>query len=59
MAGPGNISTDPACQSELAPGAVMCIACGYNLVTGEYVSTQMDGGEEAVEAAPKKKKKTT
>ena len=50
----------PACQADLAPGTAVCINCGYDLRTGQYVSTQVDTGEDDAEAAPvprKKKKK--
>ena len=50
----------PACKSELTPGQAICVSCGYDLRTGQYVSTQV-GGDEDAEAAPipKKKKKKT
>jgi len=49
----------PACKGDLTPGTAVCISCGYDLRTGEYVGTQVDTGEEEAEAvpAPKKKKK--
>jgi hypothetical protein len=48
----------PACKADLSPGSAICISCGYNLQTGEYVNTQVDTGEDDAEvAAPKKKKK--
>src|SRR6266513_4898710 len=54
--GQGNSCT--ACKAERNPGSAICISCGYNLQTGEYVSTQVDTGDDNGEpAAPKKKKK--
>jgi len=48
----------PACKADLSPGSAICISCGYNLQTGEYVSTQVDTGDDDAEPkAPKKKKK--
>ena len=49
----------PACKADLNPGTAVCINCGYDLRTGEYVSTQVDTGDDGgeAEAAPKKKKK--
>ena len=46
----------PACKSDLTPGQAICVSCGYDLRTGQYVSTQVGGGDEA-EAAPTPKKK--
>ena len=48
----------PACKNDLTPGTAVCINCGYDLRTGQYVSTQLDTGEDQVEAArvPRKKK---
>src|SRR6185436_867257 len=48
----------PACKNELNPGQAICVSCGYDLRTGEYVSTQVGGDEEAeASPTPKKKKK--
>lgn len=48
----------PACKADLTPGAAVCISCGYDLRTGQYVNTQVDTGDDGEEpAAPKKKKK--
>jgi len=47
----------PACQADLNPGTAVCINCGYDLRTGQYVSTQVDTGEDEGEAAPAPKKK--
>src|SRR5437764_5463840 len=49
----------PACKSDLNPGTAVCVNCGYDLRTGQYVSTQVDTGDDGEEAAavPKKKKK--
>jgi hypothetical protein len=48
----------PACKNELNPGTAVCINCGYDLRTGEYVNTQVDTGDvEEAEAAPTPKKK--
>jgi hypothetical protein len=48
----------PACQAELGAGSAICINCGYNLKTGEYVNTQIDtGGDGEVAESPVAKKK--
>src|SRR5947199_8749342 len=48
----------PACKSDLNPGTAVCVNCGYDLRTGQYVSTQVDTGDDGEAApAPKKKKK--
>src|SRR5258706_11522950 len=47
----------PACKADLNPGTAVCINCGYDLRTGEYVSTQVDTGDDVGEAAPAAKKK--
>jgi hypothetical protein len=51
----------PACKNELNPGTAICVNCGYDLRTGEYVNTQVDTGDDGAEAeavpTPKKKKK--
>ncbi len=50
----------PACKNDLTPGTAVCVNCGYDLRTGQYVGTQVDTGEDEAEAAPaprKKKKK--
>lgn len=50
----------PACKNDLTPGTAICVNCGYDLRTGQYVSTQVDTGDDGeAEAAPipKKKKK--
>src|SRR5262245_55339411 len=46
----------PACKGDLSPGQAICVGCGYDLRTGQYVSTQV-GGDDEVEAAPAPKKK--
>jgi len=46
----------PACKGDLTPGQAICVGCGYDLRTGQYVSTQVGGDDEA-EAAPTPKKK--
>src|SRR5947207_15351691 len=47
----------PACKNELTPGTAVCINCGYDLRTGQYVNTQIDTGEDEADAAPVPKKK--
>lgn len=32
----------PTCGKDAAPGAVICVHCGYNFQTGARISTQMD-----------------
>ena len=50
----------PACKNDLTPGTAICVNCGFDLRSGQYVSTQVDTGDDEAEAAPipKKKKKT-
>ncbi|HEV8290348.1 MAG TPA: hypothetical protein VGP94_00425 [Tepidisphaeraceae bacterium] len=47
----------PACKNDLTPGTAICVNCGYDLRTGQYVSTQVDTGDDEAEAAPTPKKK--
>jgi hypothetical protein len=48
----------PACKGDLTPGQAICVGCGYDLRTGQYVNTQVGGDDEAKAApTPKKKKK--
>ena len=49
----------PACKNDLTPGTAICVNCGFDLRSGQYVSTQVDTGDDEAEAAPipKKKKK--
>lgn len=32
----------PSCKQPVAPGAVICVQCGYNFKTGQRLSTQVD-----------------
>jgi len=34
--------TCPACNSEMDPSAVICVSCGYNMATGEYLETYVE-----------------
>jgi hypothetical protein len=42
----------PSCSAPLAPGAVLCVNCGYNLKTGKKLSAvvvETDGEDDAGE----------
>lgn len=47
----------PACKNDLTPGTAICVNCGFDLRSGQYVSTQVDTGDDEAEAAPAPKKK--
>ncbi len=36
----------PECHAELKPGAVLCVACGYDLKSGKQLQTKVVGAEE-------------
>jgi hypothetical protein len=37
----------PSCSKSLEPGAVLCVACGYNVKTGQKLSLVVeDAGDE-------------
>ena len=40
----------PACGQELSPGSVLCVHCGYNLQTGQYIGTQLEADAAAATA---------
>lgn len=39
--------TCPNCASEMSPNAIVCVECGYNVETGQQLSTDVYGEEEA------------
>ena len=47
----------PACKNDLTPGTAICVNCGFDLRSGQYVSTQVDTADDEAEAAPTPKKK--
>src|SRR5213593_2305644 len=47
----------PACKNELTPGTAICVNCGFDLRSGQYVGTDVDTGDQEAEAAPTPKKK--
>jgi hypothetical protein len=42
----------PACQAALAPGAVLCVTCGYHLAQGKRLQTSVESAGEPLEAGP-------
>jgi hypothetical protein len=44
--------TCPLCRKVLAPGAVLCIECGFNAATRTYIKTSLPPGATAVKTAP-------
>lgn len=36
----------PACKSKLAPNAILCIDCGFNLKTGQHLTTVTEAANE-------------
>ncbi len=46
----------PDCGAELPPNAVLCVACGLNLKTGQKIATQMGAAAPAKEKASAKTK---
>ena len=54
-AAPSAASTCPSCGGSLAPGAVFCVNCGYNLKTGKTLTAavvvERDEEDDAVEPA--------
>jgi len=42
----------PLCLKTLAPGAVLCVDCGFNVATGAYVKTSPPPTAQAVTTAP-------
>ena len=53
---PRRATACPECSSPVAPGAALCVNCGFNLQTGARVQTQVVAG--APKTAKKKKKAT-
>src|SRR2546422_2520392 len=47
----------PECASPVAPGAALCINCGFNLVTGTRVQTEVLAGAPTTGAPRTGKKK--
>lgn len=42
----------PSCQSTMEAGAVICVACGFNLKTGSKMNTAIGGGDSIPPIAP-------
>ena len=42
----------PSCKASLAPGAVLCVACGYNLKTGKKLSLVVEVDEDDADESP-------
>lgn len=49
-----NQTVCPDCGAELPPNAVLCVACGLNLKTGQKMPTQMGQAAPAKDKAPAK-----
>ena len=42
----------PSCGQAMQPGTVLCMACGYNIATGQRMHTAVGGGDDGPKAAP-------
>lgn len=49
---PAGVIACPSCSAAIAPEAVLCVQCGYNMKTGQRLGTQVAAGAAGAAAVP-------